>query len=172
MNTPTIAVPSETSARSTSRVLEGARELARRADLRPESIRRRYRVIGTVALIGALATTCMAALVLFAGTPPQGPVRLLVGFVGIFGLVLVAAAIFAAGVLLWNVSRYQHLRLLKLDEAVAEGTERIERQRQRITAFLATAEGATPDTLKREIIALRRDIEAMDDRGRIDQGGR
>ena len=171
MNTPTIAVPSNTSAQSTSRILEGARELARRADLHPESIRRRYRVIGIV-LIGALATTCMAALVLFAGAPPQGPVRLLVGFVGIFGLVLVAAAMFAAGVLLWNVSRYQHLRLLELDEAVAEGTERIERQRQRITAFLATAEGATPDTLKREIIALRRDIEAMDDRGRIDQGGR
>ncbi len=164
MNTPTIVVPSSTTGPARSLVFEGARELARRADLHPQSIRRRSQVIGLVALIGTLATICMAALVLLAGTPAQGPMRLLVGFVGILGVMLVAASMLTAGVLLWNVYRYQHLRLLELGEAAAEGAERIERQRQRIAVFVERAEGANPDTLKREIIALERDIEAMDDR--------
>lgn len=169
MTSPTIAAPSHTSTQSTSVVFEGARELARRADIHPESIRRRYRVIGFVALIGLCVTSGAAALVLVAGPPPHGPVRLLVGFVGIFGLVLVSGAVLAAGVLQWNVSRYQHLRLLELGEAVEEGTERIERQRQRIATFVARAENASPEVVKREIIALRTDIEALDDRPHINE---
>jgi hypothetical protein len=163
MTTATVpVVPRGTAARN-GPVFEGALRLARQADLQPASVRRRFRIIGGVTLAGVATVGVVKGTALLVGSPPSDALRLLLGFVALSGVGLTVAGGIAATMLVWSVHHYQRLLLLDATASTAEATEELERRRQRIAAFLRAVEHAAPDTLAREVDALRRDMEAMDD---------